>query len=119
MIASPTSPDRLDRVLTVPCFTRTAHVASLFSLHSVVFLYFFDFHGPLHLPVGICGLGSFVRYATAREGKTKFGFRSSPLKFLLLVGLAATGFRLDDVWQLPDLCRINHFINRHVSRRQS
>ncbi|KAF3066714.1 hypothetical protein CFAM422_009119 [Trichoderma lentiforme] len=72
--------------------------------------------------VDSCGLfvrisiRSFVRYATAKGGKTKSGFRPSPLifTFFLLVGLAATELRIGRLWAASGSCRIKHF--HHSSR---
>lgn len=124
MMARLASSDHMRGTLGGSCSLGTLCAPS-FSLLSVVFdiffpVSFFDSYGPLQLPIGTCTFGSFVRYATAREGKTKKTvIRSSPCSYLLLVGLAATGFSVGRRMELPDLCRINHFINRHVSRQQS
>lgn len=54
--------------------------------------------------------------ATLREWNQK-GYSACINKFLVAGRFAATRSQMDHVWQLPDLCRIKHFISHRVYRR--
>ncbi|KAL7943010.1 hypothetical protein V8C42DRAFT_145005 [Trichoderma barbatum] len=108
-----TSSSLMDCLLLLFLFSIFLVVLVLFVLSAVCQSTSVDSCG---LFVRICSIRSFVRYATAKGGKTKSGSRPSPLifTFFLLVGLAATELRIGRLWAASGTCRIKHF--HHSSR---